>query len=543
MTQQVEQKAQLRNLSAEAALLGSLIVNPTALDVVSEHVGANDFSNPKNAAVYSAVCMAAIEGTTGLAAVVEQLRKGGQINEISENYLHALTKEACEVDQLKHHSAILLDLSRKRERISAANQVAQSLINGEDETLAFDKLLNATERNHITDDSTNIEDVMRNVINGNYKKTEPNLLRRSDGQYLLYSGKLNWLSAPPEAFKPWTMLLASVQEMHDYNRSVVYIDFEDDVVTVCERLYAVAVGQGYDNPKDLVMYWVAGPAYADGTRDHSKSLFQYKSQSKPFDMKLRSWALKHIKNGARLVTIDGCATAIALANLNENDNSDVNKWISAVAYPLTTEGAAVCVIDHVVKNASPGGGAFANRAPRGAGSKLAAVSGTALSFTVKEAASVYSEGRIELSIDKDRPGRVNVQKRSGKRIAGVLVAKPSNDGINEGLNLSILAADEIAQLAEQKRFDLVAAEHISKIVIEHGPISKTEVRRILKERAESKGSQGFRTETTVAAMKFLVDNGYVSVEKDSKTDMMTSLRKYESSLGDIHADDVEADPF
>jgi hypothetical protein len=156
---------------------------------------------------------------------------------------------------------------------------------------------------------------------------------------------------------------------------------------------------------------------------------------------------------------------------------------------------------------------------------------------------VYSEGRIELSIDKDRPGRVNVQKRSGKRIAGVLVAKPSNDGINEGLNLSILAADEIAQLAEQKRFDLVAAEHISKIVIEHGPISKTEVRRILKERAESKGSQGFRTETTVAAMKFLVDNGYVSVEKDSKTDMMTSLRKYESSLGDIHADDVEADPF
>lgn len=543
MTQQVDNKAQLRNLSAEAALLGSLIINETSLDVVSEHIGANDFSSSRNAAVYSAVCMAAIEGNTGLAAVVEQLRKGNQLNEISENYLHALSKEACEVDQLKHHSAILLDLSRKRDRISAANQVAQSLANGEDETLAFDKLLHATERNETIDDDKLMEDVMRNVINGSYKKTEPNLLRRSDGQYLLYSGKLNWLSAPPEAFKSWTMLLASVQEMYDNNRSVVYIDFEDDMVTVCERLFAVAVGQGYENPRDLVMYWTCGPAYADGSRDYSKKLFHYRSQSKAFDTKLRSWALKHIKNGSRLVTIDGCATAIALANLNENDNSDVNKWISAVAYPLTSAGAAVCVIDHVVKNSTPGGGAFANRAPRGAGSKLAAVSGTALSFTVKEAASVYSEGRIELSIDKDRPGRVNVQKRSGKRIAGVLIAKPTTDGVDEGLNLSILAADEVAALAQEKRFDLVAAEHINKIIAQNGPISKGEVRRILKERAESKGSQGFRTETTVAAMKFLIDNGYVLVEKDSKTDMMTSLKDYKSSLGDIHADDVEADPF
>ncbi len=543
MTQQVDNRSQLRNLSAEAALLGSLIINDTALDTVSEYIGANDFSNPKNAAIYSAVCMAAIEGTTGLAAVVEQLRKGNQLAEINENYLHNLTKEACEPEQLKHHTAIILDLSKKRERINAANQIAQSLINGEDETIAFDKLLNATERVTATDEGKSLEDIMRNVINGNYKKTEPNLLRRSDGQYLLYSGKLNWLSAPPEAFKSWTMLLASVQEMYDNNRSVVYIDFEDDEVTLCERLYAIAVGQGYDNPDDLAMYWVSGPAFADGTRDASRKLFHYQAQSKPFDMKLRSWVLKHIKNGARLVTIDGCATAIALANLNENDNSDVNKWISAVAYPLTSAGAAVCVIDHVVKNSTPNGSSFANRAPRGAGSKLAAVSGTAISFTVKEAASVYSEGRIELSIDKDRPGRVNVQKRSGKRIAGVLVAKPTTEENKEGLNLSILAAEEVAQLAEQKRFDLVAAEHISRIVTELGPISKTEIRRVLKERADKKGSQGFRTETTVAAMKFLVDNGYVSVEKESKTDLMTSLKDYKAALGDIHADDVEADPF
>lgn len=539
----LDERPQLRNLSAEAALLGSLIVNEDALDTVSEHIGPGDFSNAKNAQVYSAVCMAAMEGTTGLTAIVEQLRRGNLLNEISEGYLHALTKESCDTAELKRHAAIILDLSRKRERITAANQVAQSLLNGEDETLAFDRLVNATEKQGVSDDSQlSIGDVMRNVINGNYKKTEPNLLKRSDGKYLLYSGKLNWLSAPPEALKSFTMLLASVQEMQDHNRPVVYIDFEDDVVTVCERLHSVAIGQGYENYQEVLERWVAGPLRADGTRDNSKALFHYRSVGAAFDMKLRTWALKHIKNGARLVTIDGCATAIALANLNENDNSDVNKWISGVAYPLTSAGAAVCVIDHVVKNAAPGSGGFGNRAPRGAGSKLAAVSGVALSFTVKEAASVYSEGRIEIAVDKDRPGRINVQKRSGKRIAGVLVAKPVT-GDKEGVNLSVLAADEVAQLAEQKRFDLVAAEHISRIIAELGPVSKTEIRRVLKERAEAKGSQGFRTETTVAAMKFLVDNGYVSIEKDSKTELLTSMREYKSSIGDVHADDIEETPF
>jgi hypothetical protein len=204
----------------------------------------------------------------------------------------------------------------------------------------------------------------------------------------------------------------------------------------------------------------------------------------------------------------------------------------------------VVVIDHVVKNAQPGAGGFSGRSARGAGSKLAAVSGTSLSFEINEAASVYSEGRITIVVTKDRPGRIKTTKRSGKRIAGVLMSTPTNDGI-EGLNLRIVAAEEAAQLAEQKRFDLVAAEHISKIISEIGPCSKTEVRNVLKERSEAKGTTGFRTQTTVAAFKFLVDNGYARLDKgeDGKTEELTSLLKYNAEFGDRHADDAEVSPF
>ena len=126
----------LRNLSAEAALLGSLIVHDEALDQVTEHIGAGDFSSPRNAAIYSAVCMAAIENTTGLSAIVEQLRKDGALNNISEGYLHELTKNACPLDELRQNVAILIDLARKREKVAAAASIMDSVINGNDESLA-----------------------------------------------------------------------------------------------------------------------------------------------------------------------------------------------------------------------------------------------------------------------------------------------------------------------------------------------------------------------------------------------------------------------
>jgi len=537
------QGPRLANLTAEAELLGHLILNPDSLDSVTEHLGPNDFSNSRNAAIYSAICIGAVEGTVGLASVVEIMRKDGTLLDVSEGYLHNITKAACVEKELKINAAIIIDLASKREKMMAAQSVVGAIARGDDDTIAFDKLLAVQDRQVTSGDGfAKLGDTMKNIISGNYTRIEPTILRRSDGNCLLYAGKLHWVSAPPEALKSFAMLLASVQEMQA-GRPVAYVDYEDDASTICERLYKVAVGQQLDNAEELAMTWVAGPLYADGSRDESKALFHYIAAGRAFDLKMRSLLLKAIKKGAQLITIDGCATALAYANLNENDNSDVNKWISTL-WPLTNAGAAVVVIDHVVKNTQPGSGAFGARSPRGAGSKLSAVSGAALMFSVLDAPSAFSDGKIEITIAKDRPGRIRVQKRSGKRLAGVLMSAPMSDG-REGIMLTIHAAEEVSQMAEQKRFDLVCAEHISKIVKELGPISKTEIRKVLKERADAKGTSGFRTETTVAAMKFLGDNGYVRMEKNERQEMLLSLIPYEATHGDKHADDIgyEESPF
>lgn len=537
------QDAPLRNLSAEAALLGSLIVNAEALDQVAEYIGPSDFSNYKNSSIYSAICMSAIEGTSGLAAVVEQLRKDNALADISEGYLHTLSKEACDVKDLRQNVAILVDLARKREKIAAANQIAASVIKGEDESIAFDRLLDVQNREVTTGNGyADLESTMKSIISGTYNKTVPTILRRTDGQHLLYAGKLNWMSAPPEALKSFSALLASVQLMQE-GKGVVYVDFEDDAMTICERLYKVAVGQQVEDAEDQVLTWVSGPLYADGSRDRSKALFSYIAAGRAFDMKMRNLVVKTIHRGAQLVVIDGCATAIAQAGLNENDNGDVNKWISAVSYPLTNAGAAVVVIDHVVKNSVAGTGSFANRSPRGAGSKLAAVSGASLSFEVKEAASVYSEGKIEITVTKDRPGRIMVNKRSGRRIAGVLIAKPVLEG-REGLSLSILPVEEMDELSKQRRYDLIAAEKISEL-LSAGPLTKMEIQTELKDRATNTGRPGLRTATVTQGYEFLVQNGFASkdVGKDGKTQTLTQLMHYKAEYGDTHANDVEVSPF
>ena len=534
--------AKLVNESAEISLLGALISNPDALDRVTEFIGADDFFAQRNAMVYSAICMAAIENSTGITAVVEQLRKDNSLGEVTEPYVRSLTEHACDDRDLKRNVEIITDLSAKRATIASAQGLMQAVLQGNDEAVALDKLLQSQVKAETkANDFADLEDIATAIVAGNYKRLEPTILRRADGECLLYPQKLNWLAAPPESQKSFVALLACLQEMHLKGKPVVYVDFEDSGETAVERLYKIAVGEQLDDVENLVLNWVAGPKHADGTRDKSKRLFYYMQAGRAFDIRMRSKIIKIINKGAELVVVDGAAVAIALSQLNENDNGDVNKWLAAVSYPITQAGAAVLVIDHVTKNNSPGSN-FGNRSPRGAGAKLASVSGAALMAEVKEAGSAFTEGKIEILVAKDRPGRLRCQKRSGKRIAGVLISKPMLEG-REGLQLRIHAAEEIAEQAEQRRFDLVAAEHISKLLSDLGPTSKGDIRKMLKERAESKGTKGFRTETTVAAMKFLEDNKYIKLERDGKFELCTSLLEYKSSYGDVHADDVEVSPF
>ena len=224
--------------------------------------------------------------------------------------------------------------------------------------------------------------------------------------------------------------------------------------------------------------------------------------------------------------------------LEEDKARDVNLWLAGFAWPLVALGAGVLCVDHVVKNAQAAAGSFASRAPRGSGAKLAAVSGTALTAAVREPGSAWTIGKVDIDVVKDRPGRVKVVTRQNRRCAATLVSTPKTSGCIETTNLQLFSPEEIAEQAAEKRWDLICAELASKLLADAGePMSKTEIREALNEKRKAKGGEGWRTATLSTALNFLVEKGWVTMEKDGKTQLLAHVRAYTAELGEQHVDD------
>jgi len=532
--------------TAEASLLGACIKHDGALDAIVDVIEPSAFYTPAYATIYSAVCRVAVEGEITSVAVVENLRESGELSDIGgEHILTRLVEDACETSEVKKTASVVYELARKRDTIEAARRVATAAMRGEDDGGAFEDLVLARNATTAADGWTPLETIVAGVLTGTHRRTEPTILTREDGAPLLYEARLNWIAGPPESQKSYLAALAVVQELAA-GRPAVYIDFEEtDGVTISERVVAIGVGNGHT--RDAILDWVCGPVTDTGGRDASKRLLWY-TNARTLNGKIRTKTVTAIKRGARLVILDGCAAAMGAADLQEDSAKDVNLWLAGAVWPLTRAGAAVLVIDHIVKNAQQGVGGFASRSPRGSGAKLAAVSGVTLIAEPKEPGSAFTEGRVELWVTKDRPGRIRTSKRGAKRLAGLLVSTPEQvDGL-EVTRLRVLSpddeADALTKEEREEKWKAIAAERIVAVLdAADGAMSKSEVKESLKRKADDKGTKGLRAETIVSGFEILVDGGWVTMEKDGREQKLTLVRAYRADYGTAHSSDVAEDPF
>ena len=527
------------NQLAEQELLGACITNREALNIVVDQIEPSTFYTPAHATVYAAACRAAMEGELTPSAVVEALRGSNELGMIGgEKLIESLAEKACAKDDVMKIAGIVHDLHRKRETIVAAREVAQTVLEGGDDASAFERLLAARSATSSSGGWTELGGIVTAVIEGTHKRQEPTMLEREDGACLLYEAKLNWIAGPPESQKSYLAVLALVQEM-EKGRPVVYVDFEEsDGITIGERLVAVATARGV--MPDKLMEWTQGAG----------RLFFY-TNARTLTNKVRAKVLQVIRNGARLVILDGCAAAMGAANLEEDKAKDVSLWLSGSVWPFVQASAGVLVIDHVVKSSGAPGttSGFAARSPRGSGAKLAAVSGVTLMAEPKEAGSAFTEGRVEISITKDRPGRVRVIKRGVRRLAGMLISTPVNI---EGIEATLLRVvdpedDQDGELAAEERkakWARVAAQQISRALKENRePMSKTQIREALAQRAADNGRKGLRGETVVEGFDFLVANGWAELSKEGREQRLTLIREYDEKYGNLKPEDVAEDPF
>ena len=213
-------------------------------------------------------------------------------------------------------------------------------------------------------------------------RIEACVLRRADGVGLLYAGHVNWFSGEPESLKSWLALVACVQEL-EAERHVVYIDLEDNARSVIlKRLHH---DLGVDAERLTRFFHYIRPDEPITKGDSRSRLLAAAA----------SWA-------PSLVVIDGVTEALSLHGLSSNSDVDIAALAALLARPLAEVGAAVLLIDHVVKDPEQRG-----RWPTGSQQKLAGVGGAAYGIrSVQVARRGANDGLSRVVVTKDRQGGV-----------------------------------------------------------------------------------------------------------------------------------------
>lgn len=228
------------------------------------------------------------------------------------------------------------------------------------------------------------------ILSGKSVAEVPDICSRTDGRCLFYLRRTHWLHSPPEAGKTWLADLA-ITEVIESGFTAVLFDFEDTAASTVDRLRRI----GADDSRILAN-------------------LRYVRPDEPLNEATLQGLKSDVLPGALLVVIDATTPAMALDGLDPISTKDTATWLQRLPAAATAAGAAVLVLDHVVKADRVRG-----RWAIGSGQKLAVVTGAAYSLTAHQPIAPGHVGRSTINIAKDRPGAVRAA--SAGNIAGELV--------------------------------------------------------------------------------------------------------------------------
>lgn len=236
-----------------------------------------------------------------------------------------------------------------------------------------------------------LADTVHGLLTGTVQRHKPTVGQLGNGQALFYPGKVNGLAGASNTGKSWTALVCCAQEITS-GRHVVYIDLEDDQVSVIGRL----IDAGAD-PEDILArfcYIRADEAFTDAA---ASALYATLSAVTP-----------------SLVVVDSTGEGMALDGAKPNDDDDTARWFRRLPASIAATGPAVLVLDHVVK--ADDGGLW----PIGSQRKRAAISGAQYMQVTVKPFDRTTAGVAKIVCAKDRHGNYRVGAKVAELHADLL---------------------------------------------------------------------------------------------------------------------------
>jgi len=306
----------------------------------------------------------------------------------------------------------------------------------------------------------------------------PQLMPRSDGTCLLYPGEIHSLAGEPETGKGWIALAA-----------VLYLDFEDAPASIIGRLLALGA------PPNAIV-----------------DRFTYVRPSDPFTAATLDALLA--RHTYQLAVIDGLSEAYALLGLDPYSNSDAAKFLAALARPIADSGAAVLLIDHVVKAKDTRG-----RYALGAQHKLAGIAVAYSTHTIHPP-SRTNAGLIRINVEKDRHG--HVRSHAHANVIALAHITPQNDGDQVTVALE---PPEVNVTESGTHRPTVLMGRVSDYVRDEPGASRNTIRNGVKGRGEYVDN----------ALHLLIAEGYIDRRPDGRSHAHYTLHEYENPSSPIES--------
>ncbi len=458
--------------TTEKALLGYTITNPHTAPTLTNTIRPDAFYNPTHETIWHTITTLVDQGhTPDHLTVLHHLPPGARVDHAQllqlRDYADLITDPKTATDHLN-------TTARRRHATTALTAAQHRLTTTDDPTGALEQAMDALEQGlrdtynpgtSTTPPTTWAPVDLTPVLAGEHLDPPPTILRRADGQPLIYDGAVHTISGESESGKTWLTLLAALQELQD-NNGVTFIDFEDRADRVIARLLALGA-----TPTQI--------------RDN----FAYVRPDRPLDDTGRKALTPHL-TGRKLVILDGVTEAMTIHGYDLNSNSDAALFYGLLPRWIADQGPAVILIDHVVKDREQQG-----RFAIGAQHKLAGIDGAAYTVKVLMPFSRGKRGIARVDVSKDRPGHVR-EYAHGKTIAeftldataGDLILQahllPTNDHTNRG------DAFEPTHLMEKISRYVQANPGLSKKALEAQLNGKTDTKRLALELLVTRGYVG-----------------------------------------------------
>lgn len=247
------------------------------------------------------------------------------------------------------------------------------------------------------------------ILAGTFEPEVPTLFPRDDAVHLLYPRRVHSFHGESESGKSMVAQAECARVLRDTDGTACYVDFESDAATVVGRLLAM----GAQPDAVAARFRYIRPDVKPDTSERDRTAYEG-LMVQPCDV----------------IVVDGVTEGMGVFGVQSGRSEDeVSQWVRWFPRRLArATGAAVVLIDHVVKNADTRG-----RFAIGSQAKMAGLDGAAYTVEIRRPLGRGMRGAVSLRVAKDRPGGVRPQcgqYRESDRTqeAAYVIVDSSDDG-------------------------------------------------------------------------------------------------------------------